>query len=102
MKFVLQFEKGALRDLKKLDKPTAIRIVQKIQDAIIEELWQVKDSLSQAAGHDLRAFCDSLNQGVRDRGESLINRSHYSEANDADLSACKVAEESDGSYGENQ
>jgi mRNA-degrading endonuclease RelE of RelBE toxin-antitoxin system len=32
MKFVLQFEKGALRDLKKLDKPTAIRMVQKIQD----------------------------------------------------------------------
>ena len=30
MKFTPQFEKGALRDLKKLDKPAAIRIVQKI------------------------------------------------------------------------
>ena len=32
MKLTPQFEKGALRDLKKLDKPVAIRIVKRIQE----------------------------------------------------------------------
>ncbi len=31
MRFTPQFEKGALRDLKKLDKPIALRVVRKIQ-----------------------------------------------------------------------
>ncbi len=33
MRFTPQFEKGALRDLKKLDKPIALRVVRKIQAA---------------------------------------------------------------------
>lgn len=32
MKFTAQVEKGVLRDLKKLDKPVAVRIVKRIQE----------------------------------------------------------------------
>ena len=62
MKFVLQFEKGALRDLKKLDKPTAIRMVQKIQDVAergcgFEPLTNLRYGWKIRVG-TYRALCD--------------------------------------------
>lgn len=44
-------------------------------DEIIEELWRIKDELSQEAGKDMKAFCLRLNEAARLRGEVLIDRS---------------------------
>ena len=66
-----------------------------MRDAIIEELRNVKDSLSQGAARDLRAFCNNLNESARDRGVQLVNRSSYAMQGDSGLPSFKVAEESD-------
>lgn len=52
MKFTPQFEKGALRDLKKLDKPVAIRIVKRIQEVAQRGYgWKIRIGTH-------RALCD--------------------------------------------
>lgn len=62
MKFSVQFEKGALRDLKKLDKPLAIRIVKRIQEVAergygFEPLTNLRYGWKIRAG-TYRALCD--------------------------------------------
>ena len=62
MKFTPQFEKGALRDLKKLDKPVAIRIVKRIQEVAergygFEPLTNFRFGWKIRVG-DYRVLCD--------------------------------------------
>jgi mRNA interferase RelE/StbE len=62
MKFTPQFERGALRDLKKLDKPVAVRIVRRIQEVAergygFEPLTNFRYGWKIRAG-SYRALCD--------------------------------------------
>ena len=62
MKLTPQFEKGALRDLKKLDKPVAIRIVKRTQDVAergygFEPLTNLRYGWKIRVG-TYRALCD--------------------------------------------
>ena len=62
MTFTPQFEKGALRDLKKLDKPIAVRIVKRIQE-VAERGYGFEPLINLRYGWKIRigtyrALCD--------------------------------------------
>jgi hypothetical protein len=57
-------------------------------DEIMEELWRIKDELSNEAGDDMNAYCRQLNEKALAQGFILVSRS--------DSSELMVAEEPEG------
>lgn len=49
-------------------------------DEIMEELWKIKDELSEKFGGDLQAYCDYLNRTAVAEGFELVDRSRPAQA----------------------
>jgi len=56
-----------------MSKTTDIQTTKPTGDVVLQEIWRIKDELSDARGHDIDRLFDDLRQREKQSGHRVVN-----------------------------